>query len=324
MESPKLISYDDYLLCKNKRVKNFLYLNDIKYTLDTLKIIPKKLHKGLKKNELQTKLLDFYDTLAKYNKNLDKIIFLQKNIRQFIKNKNKRIYGDIIYDTSKSHNDTDFYTFTPIIDLPNEYLFSYTDNNKFIYSFDIRSFYKLLETTNNNPYNREKIPQYAIDSFKQRIDYIKNNNIYIEPFEEDILSPEQLFNNRVLKIFQEIDLLNATAGGTNPQWFHSLDIQKLKNYYKVLEDVWNYRAELTPSKKYQIVHDTVMFPMTVSQVFALQDKTKIQDIILNEIEKMLYTSESEIHRSTACYYILIAFTEISFECANAMPWLIQY
>ena len=31
-----------------------------------------------------------------------------------------------------------------------------------------------------------------------------------------------------------------------------------------------------------------------------------------------------IHQSTGAYYILIAFTEVSPECASEMPWLIQY
>lgn len=324
METPPLISYQDYLQSKNKRVKKFFYVNDIKYSLLELNILTKKELKGLKKSELQNKLFEYYDKISIYYKNIDKIKLLQKNIRIFIKNKNKAIYGDVIENRSKSHNDTDFYTFNEIATIPKEYLFSYTDKNKFIYSFDIRSFLKLLETNNENPYNREQIPDYAIELYKKRIEYIKNNNIYIEPFEEDILTPEQKFNERVLKIFQTIDLLNATAGGTNPQWFHNLDVLQLKNYYKVLEDVWNYRAELTPAQKYDIVYNTEMFPVSVSKIFLLNDKRRIQKIILKEIEKLLYTSQSDIHRSTACYYILISFTEISSECAQDMPWLIQY
>jgi hypothetical protein len=325
MSLPNLISYETYLLHKTKRQKKkFLYVNDIKYTLDKLHILPKKEQKGMKKKELEESLLNFFDALYKYSKNLDKIILLQRKFKKYLENKNKAIYGDVLKDKSKSHNDTDFYTFTPIDEIHKEYLFSYTDENNFIYSFDIRSFYKLLETTKENPYNREQIPEFAIESFTKRIEYIRNNNIYIEQFEEDKLTPNQIFNNRVFKIFQTIDLLNTTAGGTNTQWFHNLDIHQLKNYYKVFEDVWNYRAELTPQQKEEIVGDTVMFPINVSKVCSLYDKRKIQNIILKEMEKLLFKPQSDIHRGTASYYILIAFVEISSECAQAMPWLIQY
>ena len=45
---------------------------------------------------------------------------------------------------------------------------------------------------------------------------------------------------------------------------------------------------------------------------------------LRKMEKLLFNTQSDVHRGTASYYILIAFVEISSECAQAMPWLIQY
>ena len=67
-----------------------------------------------------------------------------------------------------------------------------------------------------------------------------------------------------------------------------------------------------------------MFPVNVSKLCVLQDKRKIQNIILKEMEKLLFKPQDDTHRGTASYYILIAFVEISSECAQAMPWLIQY
>lgn len=325
MSIPKLISYDTFLINKtNRQKKNFFYVKDIKHTLNKLNILNTKQQKGMKKKELEEHLLNYFSSLHKYNKNIEQIVLIQKNVRNFLDKKNIGIYGEAILDRTKSHNDTDFYTFTPIVEIPKEYLFSYTDDNKFLYSFDIRSFFKLLETTKENPYNRETIPENVINSYKKRIDYIIKNNIYIEQFEEDTLTPDQIFNNRVFKIFQTIDLLNTTAGGTNPQWFHNLNIHQLKNYYKVLEDVWNYRAELSQEQKEEIVGNTTMFPVHVSKLFNIHDKRKIQNVILKEMEKLLFKPQSDMHRSTASYYILIAFVEISTECAQAMPWLIQY
>ena len=58
--------------------------------------------------------------------------------------------------------------------------------------------------------------------------------------------------------------------------------------------------------------------------FLKKDLIKLIYIILKEMEKLLFKPQSDIHRGTASYYILIAFVEISSECAQAMPWLIQY
>jgi hypothetical protein len=63
------------------------------------------------------------------------------------------------------------------------------------------------------------------------------------------MNKEQLFNNSVLNVFQKIDLLNVTAGGTHTRWFTDLNLLQLKMLYKILEDIWNYRAELSSDKK---------------------------------------------------------------------------
>ena len=41
------------------------------------------------------------------------------------------------------------------------------------------------------------------------------------------------------------------------------------------------------------------------------------------MDKLISSSESKIHRSTGCYYVLIGLVEVSPECADQMPWLIQ-
>ena len=91
----------------------------------------------------------------------------------------------------------------------------------------------------------------------------------------------------------------------------------------MLEDIWNYRAQLTTKQKKDIVKNQVMFPVTVSNIYYINDIQIIRNIILEEFEKMLYTSDQDCHRATAAYYILIAFVEISQECAEAMPMLVQ-
>ena len=317
----KLISFEDYKNRKFKRTpKQFFYLADIKYSLDKLYILSKKKQKKKKKKELEKILFDFYEQISKYYNNINSIIIIQKQFRKYKKDNN--IYGPILYETSNNQND--FYTLVPINEIPKDYLFSYRDNNKFVYSFDIRSFDKLINSNSQNPYTRENIPNKVINLYKKRLDYIKKNNIIINQFVEEVLTPEQTYKNRVFKIFQTIDLLNTMAGGTNPKWFYDLTIMQLKAYYKVLEDIWNYRAELTPLQKYEIVKNKNMFVNRVNDIYYIYNEQHLREIILEEIEKLLFTSDNDVHRATASYYILIAFVEISPECTQAMPWLIQY
>ena len=128
-----------------------------------------------------------------------------------------------------------------------------------------------------------------------------------------------------IHIFQKIDLLDAYAGGTDVNWFHDLSFKELKNYYKILEDIWNYRSELNDVQKREIVplNDVFKYNMAKIMNLPIQHERKLQHIILDEINKLISSSESKIHRNTGCYYILIAFVEISPTCASQMPWLIQ-
>ena len=67
-----------------------------------------------------------------------------------------------------------------------------------------------------------------------------------------LLSKEQLFNQKVIQIFQKIDELNYN---TNIDWFNKLSMYQLKILYRELEDIWNYRAQLTDDTKKNIARE---------------------------------------------------------------------
>jgi hypothetical protein len=67
-------------------------------------------------------------------------------------------------------NSTDFFTLEPSSEIDFRSFFSYEDNAKFIYGFDIGSLFTLLSKTSRsnllNPYNREKITSSIIDNIE--------------------------------------------------------------------------------------------------------------------------------------------------------------
>ena len=84
--------------------------------------------------------------------------------------------------------------------------------------------------------------------FFKRIDILKQNiSIEFEPCKK--LSKEQKFKNKVINMLQTIDSLNIVAGGISYEMYNKLTLVQLKMFYRVLEDIWNYRAELTLDKK---------------------------------------------------------------------------
>tara|TARA_B100001093_G_scaffold435786_1_gene433899 strand:- start:4 stop:954 length:951 start_codon:yes stop_codon:yes gene_type:complete len=314
MRKPKghLITLDDY----NNNAKQFYYIQDIKNTLSKFRI-----NNVGKKKELQETLFKFFDKLNFYNKNIDTIISCQQKIRKKLNYRKVETQGEGILDKSKCSNQEDFYTLDNIMELEDKYFFSYRESNH-IYFFDIRSFKKLLQNDSKNPYTRNDIPDDAIKMFNKRIAYLKENNIVIEEIIEK-LSKEQIFNNRVLTIFQKIDMLNVIAGGVDIKWFLDLNILQLKTLYKSLEDIWNYRTQLSPQKKHEIVPNESMFPYRVMDIYNLNKKKLIQKIILKEIDKLVSSAESDEDKRTGGYLVLTGLVEVSIPCMEALPWLVQ-
>ena len=77
-------------------------------------------------------------------------------------------------------------------------------------------------------------------------------------------------------------------------------------------------------QKKQIVPQNDLFNISINKIFLIDDLKKVRDIILNELDKLVSSGISDNHKSTGCYYILIALSEISPDCAVSLPWLVQY
>ena len=296
-------------------------------TLDGLNI---KYPKTAKKPLLEDLLFSVYKFILKCdnNEDLSKIISIQQKWKLKYKHNQTHIYGPGIIDKSLCKNTEDCFTMETIDKIPDKYFFSIKDSRESIFFFDVRTFNKLVNNKSSNPFTREPFSDNVLLLFKKRKKYMKKNKIsIIFPEEQDYLSkltPEQKIQNKLFKIFQSIDELNVIAEGTQINWFNNLNINQLKQLYKVMEDVWNYRANLTAQQKNDIVPGNYTFGQSLNYVFNCNDIILIQNILLTEMETLVSSSTNPEHRNTGAYYILISLTEISMECAQAMPWLVQY
>jgi len=321
----KMITLEEYNKNNSYRrtTKIFYYCNDIKKTLQHYNLNTK----GLKKNMLESKMKNIFDRLNSYEKDLDSIVIIQRRMKEKIKEKQFALYGEGFFDKKRCQNLEDFYTFETYNDISDDYFFSYKDMNNKIYFFDIRSFYKLLNSSKLplNPYTREPISENIIDIADKRINYMNTHGIPTKFKEPKIqMTEEQLFSSRVLDICQKIDVLNVTAAGTNPEWLITLNATKLKKFYRNLEDIWNYRADLSLEQKKQIVPANDIFNIAANKIFLTDNLKKVRDIVLNDLDNLVSSGISDQHKSTGCYYILIALSEISPGCAESLPWLVQY
>ena len=87
---------------------------------------------------------------------------IQSIVKGYFVRRSFQLRGEAFKSRSICINETDFYTLERIQDIPFQEFFSYTDNNKFVYGFNIQSliiFYRKQRFGNDilNPYNRDII-----------------------------------------------------------------------------------------------------------------------------------------------------------------------
>lgn len=223
-------------------------------------------------------------------------------------------------------NNEDFYTLETLDSIDKDYLFI-IDDNGYKYGFDIRSFKKLIDGTKENPYNRSPFSSNIINRYSERCEELKKKKKGIM-FDQPIinLSREQLHKQKILNIFQKMDTLDVIASGTKISWFSDLSMNQLKKLYNVLEDVWNYRSQLTQEQKIKIVPNNNVFIHSKEYIHTLNDenRTTLENIILDDMDKLISSGISVDEKKTGCYYILISLSEVNIKVVEDCPWLVQY
>jgi len=292
-------------------MKYILYIYNYHFTVD------------LKKKEVSHLFKDFIQKYKYYFNNINKIIKLQSYFRKNYTNYINRLKGPGLFNRSICINDNDFYSFEPKNTIEFNNFFSYKDIDNNVYCFDIRSFESLIKNNSIfNPYNRNTISTNVLHNFKLIITYLQNNNLY-KDYEKDILTPEQEFIQKVIYIFQKIDKHNYN---TDIHWFTKLPFIKLKNFWYELEDIWNFRANLSSQEKNNIVCINKKQPFTLikNTNYYIPSRIKLlQNVILDDINILVSSGIDNASQNLGCIYVLIALSKVSFKCLENMPWL-QY
>lgn len=257
------------------------------------------------------------------------IIKIQKVFRGTLARKYGLLHGPARLNRKICNNSTDFITMEPIESINYHQFLSYTDNDGFIYGFDIVSLYNLYLKNNKdlqNPYNRKIFPESIIKTIKTILRLSKILKIYIKLDIEDdmqLVSTEKAIELRCLTLFQTIDSLGNYS---NPQWFLSLDKNQIIKFICELIDIWNFRAQLSPEIKRNICPPIGDPFRTLSVQYIQYIENNINNLrktILEILEKLINNGIDNDSKSLGAYYVLGALTLVNSEAAIALPWLYQ-
>jgi len=321
----------------NKHKRNYLVHNDFivydrftnkpsDYLKDDIlrtinKYDNKKYHKSLKKNVLFELLSERYNKIDHYNDNIDIIKSIQSKYKAKYNRLNEIIRGEGFNDRKKCNNNEDFFTYETYDEIDDRYFFSYKDDTDIVWFFDIRSLKKLIDMNQGNPYTMKEFDYPTIYKANKLIEYLKNNNVCID-FKDEMKElkkdKRKILKQKMIDIFSSIERLGYSF---NNDWFTILPVQHLKKLYSLLEDIWNYRAQLPMQQKMLICPPNGMiFNKHPIEIRNITNKHKMREIIIEDISKF-NNAVSDNDKKTGFMYFLIALGKINPSVTAIHPWI---
>jgi len=178
-----------------------------------------------------------------------------------------------------------------------------------------------------NPYTRLDIPKDIVRNIRG---FIRLSHALKEPINLTLKKNDEKLNhkkktaNKTLSIFHRIDTFGHI---TDTSWFLNLERMHLIRFIRELQDIWNYRATLTPQVKREIcppngnpfhrLHHANTVPIIT------RTKEMLQRNSLYIMERLISRGIDTDSKALGAFYILSALTLVSHNAAVAMPWLYE-
>lgn len=325
-------------------------INTIKYNLSELRALCS--HYGIKKSGTKTDLSLRIYTFLKQTYFIRKI---QRNFKDYLSKKYRKLSGPGYLHHTKCVNDTDFYTFDKISQIKPMELFTYQDTDNKIYGFHIASIFHLIVSSHpkiTNPYNRNIISSSVIKNMYEKLIYgsligfrvsVKLDDEEVETSSDttasiigsggvnrigggtSILSREKQEELFIVDLFQHI---NTLGNYSDSEWFIVLQRDELIRFIRNIHDIWYYRANLTQEMKERICpphgNPFVLHNAHVNlNVITLLTFAEIRTICVSIIERMTQRGVSREDQCLGAFYVLATLTIVNQDARNALPWLYE-
>jgi len=263
-------------------------------------------------------------------------VIIQKTFRRHLVSKWLKLKGT----RENCVNDTDFYTFEPLNEIPYLNFIKYVDvSNNFNYGFDIKSLCMMASKTKKfeNPYNRENI---KTPFGTKMVHVIKLTNILFP--ENDLVSSLQEITNSVLDnqtntreqafyahyeslgqmtqdqritdLFIHIDSLGNYS---NREWLTQLNEDRL--YYLILKinQLWH---KLPNALRNQICPYISPFSQEIFGYGPIQMNV---GMVIKMAEILVHSGINNEYKQLGAMYFLSGLTLVSQNARNQMPWLYE-
>lgn len=238
-----------------------------------------------------------------------------------------RVHGIAYWNRDCLTNDSDFFSTDSMKEIAGHYFFSYVDQDKHAYGFDLRSIHTLIHRARlsgeqaSNPYTRNPLPLVVVKKVNVLVRFLQRREYPTEWAPLTPPTPEQQWHMAVVDLFHKIDELNYYS---SPDWFINLDIRDQRRFYTELHAIWTHRAGLTIQQKQMIV------PNFATRLFrhppwAMVDQSidSMRKINMNTIRAMIASAEDRNDRILGAMYVMSTLTIVCADARRAYPWLYE-
>jgi hypothetical protein len=176
-----------------------------------------------------------------------------------------------------------------------------------------------------NPYTREPLNEGTLKILHDRIEWLRSRKYQIRYISTDVLTPEQVWNQRVLDVFLKIEGLGYYV---SCDWFHELIAYQHAALYSRLFNLWNYRLGLTPAQKDEIVprHNGTgedrLFRY-IPETLPRKDKHWWERHNIAILDALVSRAEDKDHRKLGALYVLMGLVQVSLPAARSLPWVAE-
>lgn len=238
----------------------------------------------------------------------------------------RRAHGPAFFVPDLAHNDRDLYSLEPLSSIPSVYRFSFADDEKRLWMFDLRFLLNMLQYGNqiSNPYTQVNLKEPLLQKLQKRSEHLTRRKIPVLYTEPEGLTGQQIWNQKVLDVFLKLQSLGF---GANVLWFETLSVRGHELFYRRLYNLWHFHLHLTEEDRDRIVpgHNAGRNPLFKWNPDHLDGRAS--DIkwwrkqTLQLMNAFLSRGQDRDTQGCGALYILTALAQTHPRAAEAFPWL---
>jgi hypothetical protein len=207
-----------------------------------------------------------------------------------------------------------------------------------VFVFDVRTLAELFRKKQwKSPFDNREFDKATVKQVSRRICYLTQRG-YLQPPKpaqpshtaatassmSNVTMPVRASRPapkvRAVSLCSEMDRLNFPVC---VEWLTDLRRTEIIRWYQRCEDIWTYRAQLSPAQQARIAPGGRRVFYARNRIRNVASLNEMQHLMLDAMERLVTTGHTEADRTNGLMYVLMALTEVSTPIRETYGYLYQ-